>query len=184
MKVPSTGRKKALIVVDVQPAFLKPHNSHIIENINKLLSSVSYDAYIQAVFSAEKGSLWDTQQEWICPKNKDTKTVDEIVGNLKNKKPMLNVHKHTRSVFRGDKNVAEFLNEHGIEEVHLVGTETNDCVLATAFDSFDSGFAVYVLEECCESATEGRHQMGIDILRLQGMSNNRCLAPTIDVDLA
>lgn len=182
MKLPDTGRKKALIVVDLQPAFVKKHNSHIIPNIQKLLETVVYDAYIEAVFSAEKGSLWDIQQEWICPENEDTHSVDEIKGLLAARKP-LHVHKHTRSVFRGDQDVTAYLTKKGIEEVHLVGTETNDCVLATAFDAFDSGFPVYVLEECCESATEGRHQMGLDILRLQGMTNNRCLANTVDVEI-
>ena len=182
MRIPDTKRKKALIVVDMQPAFIKDHNSHIIPKVRALIQNVAYDAYVEAVFSAEKGSLWDTQQDWTCPEGEDTHTVDEIKKLLDSKSP-LKVHKHTRSVFRGNQDVVAFLKEKGIEEVHLVGTETNDCVLATAFDSFDSGFPVYVLEECCESATKGRHQMGLDLLRLQGMTNNRCLANTIEVDL-
>jgi nicotinamidase-related amidase len=181
MKLPDTQRRKALIVVDLQPAFIKAHNNHIIANVKALLQTVNYDAYVEAVFSAEKGSLWDVQQDWICPEDEATHTVPEIEADLQAKQP-LKVHKHTRSVFRGDQNVADYLKQHEIEEVHLVGTETNDCVLATAFDAFDSGFAVYVLEECCESATEGRHQIGLDLLRLQGMTNNRCLANTIDID--
>lgn len=67
--------------------------------------------------------------------------------------------------------------------MHIVGTETNDCVLATAFDAFDSGFLPYVLEECCESATKGRHEMGVKLLRIQGMSNNRCLVKTKRIEL-
>jgi nicotinamidase-related amidase len=182
MKIPKTGRKKALIVVDLQPAFIKPHNSHIIHNIESLLQNIEYDAYVEAVFSAEKGSLWDIQQDWICPEDQDTHTVDEVKELLADKKP-LQVHKSTRSVFKGNQDLIKYLKGHAIEEVHLVGTETNDCVLATAFDAFDSGFAVYVLEECCESATEGRHQMGVDLLRIQGMTNNRCLAETIEISL-
>jgi nicotinamidase-related amidase len=182
MKLPDTGRKKALIVVDLQPAFIKDHNSHIVPKVKSLLENVEYGAYVEAVFSAEKGSLWDVQQQWICPETKETHTVDEVKELLDSKNP-LKVHKHTRSVFRGDQDVAAYLKEHGIEEVHLVGTETNDCVLATAFDAFDSGFPVYVLEECCESATVGRHQIGLDLLRIQGMTNNRCLTNTVDVEV-
>lgn len=182
MKLPDTNRKKALIIVDLQPAFIQDHNSHIVPNVRKLIEKVEYDAYVEAVFSAEKGSLWDTQQEWICPKNDETHTVDEVREVLQAKNP-LHVHKHGRSVFEGDQDVVAYLREKSIEEVHVVGTETNDCVMATIFSAFDKGFAVYALEECCESATEGRHQMGLDILRLQGMTNNRCLANTIDVDI-
>jgi nicotinamidase-related amidase len=181
MKLPDTGKRKALIVVDVQPAFINDQNKHIIPVMKQLIEKVPYDGYVEAVFSAEKGSLWDTQQGWICPNNEDTHTLDEITALLKPKRP-LQVHKHTRSVFQGDQEVTAYLKEHSIEEVHVVGTETNDCVLATVFDAFDAGFTTYVLEECCESATEGRHQMGLDILRIQGMTNNRCLANTIDID--
>jgi nicotinamidase-related amidase len=182
MRLPDSDRKKALIVVDLQPAFIKDHNSHIVPKVKALLERVAYDAYVEAVFSAEKDSLWDVQQKWICPEDEETHTVDEIRELLASKKP-LRVHKHTRSAFRGNQDVAAFLEEKGIEEVHLVGTETNDCVLATAFDAFDSGYPVYVLEECCESATPGRHQMGLDLLRLQGMTNNRCLANTVEIAL-
>jgi len=182
MKIPDTKRRKALIIVDLQPAFIKKHNDHIVPNVKALLQKVTYDAYVEAVFSAEKGSLWDIQQKWICPKDKNTHTVDEVAAIVDGHDP-LKVHKHTRSVFRGNQDVVSYLKKNNIEEIHLVGTETNDCVLATAFDAFDSGFAVYILEECCESATEGRHQMGLDILRIQGMTNNRCLANTIEVNL-
>lgn len=183
MKIPNTGRKKALIVVDLQPAFIKPHNAHIISYVKSIIQQVPYDAYVEAVFSAEEDSLWQQQQEWFSPQNEDTRTVDEVKALLADKNP-LQVHKSTRSVFRGDQDVTTYLKQQGIEEIHLVGTETNDCVLATAFDAFDSGFPVYVLEECCESATEGRHDMGVQLLRIQGMTNNRCLAKTIEIALS
>lgn len=182
MKIPITNRKRALIVVDLQPAFIKDHNSHIVPRVRKLIENVPYDAYVEAVFSAEKGSLWDVQQQWYAPKDEQTHTVDEVRDVLRLKNP-LQVHKHGRSVFEGDQDLTGYLQNKGIEEVHLVGTETNDCVMATAFNAFDKGLAVYILEECCESATEGRHQMGLDILRIQGMSNNRCLADTEEVDI-
>lgn len=182
MKLPETGRKKALIVVDVQPAFIKPHNEHIVPNIVSLIHQEPYDLYVEAVFHAEKGSLWDIQQDWICPIGDETHTVDSIAEALKPHQPV-KVLKTTRSVFKGQPSIKRLLEENGIEELHLVGTETNDCVFATAFDAFDSGFAVYVIEECCESATEGRHEPAIGLMRHQGMTNNRCLAKTKEVRL-
>ena len=182
MKVPSSGRKKALIVVDVQPAFIKPHNKHIVPNIVSLIEKIPYDLYIEAVFHAEKGSLWDIQQQWICPQGEGTHTVKEIAAVLDEHNPV-KVLKSTRSVFKGDPDIHKTLKEHGIEELHLVGTETNDCVFATAFDSFDNGYAVYVLEECCESASEGRHDPAVALLGYQGMTNNRCLAKTVEIKL-
>lgn len=67
----------------------------------------------------------------------------------------LHVIKDTRSTFKGNQDLAAYFKERGIEEVHLVGTETHDCVLATAYDAFAAGFPVYALEECIESGTPG-----------------------------
>jgi nicotinamidase-related amidase len=167
MKLPATNRKRALIVIDLQSAFMKPHNQHIISNI----------------FHTEKGSLWDTQQDFTAPVDESTKTLDAIMSVLQPHNP-LHVLKETRSVFKGDQNIEVYLKEHGIEEVHLVGTETNDCVLATAYDAFAAGYPVYVLEECVESGTPGRHEVGLKVLRWQSMTNNSCLAKTTEVDIA
>lgn len=180
MNIPVTGNKKALLIVDLQPAFIKPHNRHIINNIKALLENVTYDCYAEAVFHAEEDSLWQKQQQWFCPKNNDTRTVEEIRPLLKQHQP-LQILKSTRSAFRGNQDVRAYLLARDVQEVHIVGTETNDCILATAFDAFDSGFLPYVIEECCESGTEGRHEMGLKLLRIQGMSNNRCLASTTRV---
>lgn len=182
MKLPSTGRKKVLVVIDVQPAFIKSHNKHIIDNIVSLIDKVPYDLYIEAVFHAEKGSLWDKQQDWTSPSGDDTHTVKEIAEALK-RHATVKVLKDSRSVFKGNQNIREILKDNDIEELHLVGTETNDCVFATALEAFDLGFPVYVLEECCESATKGRHEPAVGLLRHQHMTNNSCLAETVEVKL-
>jgi len=182
MKIPETPRKRALIVIDMQPAFVKHHNKHIVPNIISLLKKIPYDLYVDTVFYAEKGSLWDKQQNVTEPKGKNIRTVDELAAALKPFKPF-RVTKDTRSAFGGDQDLAAHLAKHGIEEVHLVGIETNDCVLATAFDAFTLGFPVYVLEECCESGHPGRHQVGVELLRWQKMTNNSCLVETADVRL-
>lgn len=182
MKLPDTKRKRALIVIDLQPAFIKPHNKHIVPRIKALIEKVPYDAYIEAVFHAEEGSLWDTQQGFTVPQDEGMRTVDEVAKVLKPHSP-LHVIKETRSTFKGDQDVVAYLKERGVEEVHLVGTETHDCVLATAFDVFAAGYPVYALEECIESGTPGRHEVGLTLLRWQSMTNNSCRVGTKDVAL-
>lgn len=182
MRIPDTGKKKALVIVDMQPAFIDENNSSVVSKVKGLIEKVEYDAYIEVVFSAEKGSVWDVQKNWSCPQDDTTHSVPDIRELLKAKEP-LRVHKHTRSVFAGNPNAVQYLKDQDIEEVHIVGVETDDCVLATAYGAFDSGFLTYVLEECCAAATGGRHQTALDILRIQGMTNNRCLANTIELDV-
>lgn len=182
MRLPETRRRRALIVIDLQPAFIKPHNEHIVPNIVSLIEQVPYDAYVEAVFHAEKGSLWDTQQGFTVPQDEHMHTVNEVADALVPHE-LLHIVKETRSSFQGDKNLKAYLEDHGIEEVHLVGTETHDCVLATAYDAFAAGYPVYAIEECCESGTPGRHEDGLKLLRYQSMTNNSCRTSTTDVSV-
>lgn len=180
MKIPLSNRKRALIVIDLQPAFIKPHNKHIIPNIVSLIGKVPYDAYVEAVFHAEKGSLWDTQQGFTVPQDDGMRTVDEVMTALQPHNP-LHIIKEARSTFKGDQDLIAYLKERNIQEVHLVGSETHDCVLATAYDAFAAGFPVYAMEECIESGTPGRHEAGLTLLRWQNMTNNSCRAGTNEV---
>lgn len=172
MKVPYSGRKKALIVVDVQPAFITARNQYIVRNIATLIKKVHYNLYFTALFHSEKGSLWDKQQNWICPKDKNFHTALELT-TLLNRKNTIAIKKKTKSVFKGNKNLVTLLKSRGVEEVHIIGFDTNDCVLASAYEAFDLGFFTYVLEECCESSSSARlHKQAIALLRRQNMTNN------------
>ncbi len=174
IKIPLSQRKRALIVVDVQPSFLNERNEYIVDNILKLLSQIQYDSIVVATFHAEKGSLWEVQQKWTCPAGDQTKTVEKLSEKLKALSP-IEVVKETKSVFKGNKDVENLLKEKGTEEIHVVGLDTNDCVLATAYESFDRGFVTYVIEECCQSSSSDLlHQQALKILQGQDMTNNSC----------
>jgi nicotinamidase-related amidase len=182
MKIPQTNRKRALIVVDLQPAFIKPHNDHIVPRVASLIEKVPYDAYVEAVWYSDGASLWGEMMGVNHPFGADTHTVNEVWELLAHRQP-LKVLKTSRSAFLSDQDVAGYLRRHNIEELHLVGTETNDCVFATAMSAFDLGFRPYVLEECCESGYEGRHKQGLQLLQYQKLTNNSCLAETVDVQI-
>jgi nicotinamidase-related amidase len=167
----SGSRKKALLIVDVQPSFLNTRNEYIVQNILNLLSSTKYEIYVETNFHAEKGSLWSAQQNYICPKNETTKTVEELSTRLKDFNVMY-VEKETKSVFKGNKDIIFLLRDKNIEEVHIVGLDTNDCVLATAYEAFDFGFITYVIEECCQSSSSQElHEQALSILQKQCMTN-------------
>ncbi|MDE2037813.1 MAG: cysteine hydrolase [Patescibacteria group bacterium] len=164
------ANKKALIIVDVQPSFLDDRNGYIVENILKLLNGSRYDLYVEATFHAERGSLWDKQQGWICPEEGDgTETVGRLSEALRPLDP-IKVRKETKSVFRGDRDLSKIFADKGVGEVHVVGLDTNDCVLATAYESFDLGFITYVIAECCQSSSSDRlHAYAIELLDAQDM---------------
>ncbi len=157
--------KKALIIVDVQPAFITRRNGYVVRNIVALIKKEPYDLYVESIFHAERGSIWDKQTGWICPKDKNFHTDARIIKALKGKRTV-HAEKETKSVFKGDKDVAQLLKKHNIGEVHIVGYDTNDCVLATAFEAFDLGFFTYAIEGCVESSsTSTLHKNALAILR-------------------
>lgn len=146
-------KKKALIIVDVQPAFVKENSSFVIPTIVELIKTVPYDLYIESLFHAEKDSIWDKQTDWMCQKDENFYTVPEITELLKDKN-CIKVEKETKSVFKGNPNILSILKEKGIEEIHIVGCDIDCCVLATAYESFDLGFFTYVIEECTASSSK------------------------------
>jgi nicotinamidase-related amidase len=174
MIIPRSGRRTALAVVDVQTAFINATSRSTVLNITRLIESFPYDSYVEAVFSAERGSLWDRQTKWILPDGKDVRTISEVAELLRGGR-VTRIHKHTKSIFNenGDGDVSRILRSDGIEEIHLVGFDVNDCVLASALDSFDRGFFTYVIEECCgASGGPGLKDHAVAILRHLNMTNN------------
>lgn len=159
-------RRKALILVDIQPGFITNENEWVIPNIASHLKNHHYDAYVEATFWAPEGSLWDKQMSWTFTKQD---TVEEI-KLLIPKTNHLFVEKITKSTFKEDKDVLAFLKKKGIEEVYIVGLDTNDCVLATAYESFDLGFLTYVIEHCTASSQSSElRDAALAILREQEM---------------
>ena len=166
--IPHPERKRALILVDLQEGFLKDNNRWIIPNVQKVIQEGKYNLIVEAVFHADPGSLWEKQVNWTFPLRP---TVPEIKKLLDNN--VVLVTKTTKSAFKGDKDPISIFKDKGIEEVHIVGLDANDCVFATAQESFDLGFYTYVLEEGTE-ASEGSEyrEAALKILRHLGMTNH------------
>lgn len=168
ISIPNPDRKRACIVVDVQGKFVGDHES-LVANISALIDQTDYDLYVEAVFHADKGSLWDRQTGWTF----ELEPTVPGLGDILREKNALLVTKTTKSVFGGDKDILKIFKEKGIEEVHIVGIDTEDCVLATAYDSFDAGFFTYVIEECTASSSgKAMHEYAIEILRNTDLTNH------------
>ena len=169
IRIPHPERKRALIVVDMQSGFLTEGTRWIIPNVQAVIEKGNYDMYIDAVFHAEPGSVWDKQTHWTFPLES---TIPEVKNLLVDKNAVV-VTKTTKSAFQGDKDLVALCKEKNIEEVHVVGLDANDCVMATAFDSFDAGLWTYVIEECVDSS-EGvqLRDAALAILRNVEMTNS------------
>lgn len=72
-----------------------------------------------------------------------------------------------------DIDIHQLLQEKAIEEIHIVGTESNDCVMATALESMDLGYFTFVIEEAVETGhTALNQERALGILNYLNITNN------------
>ena len=172
ISIPNPSRTRALFIIDVQPEFIKPEHAHVVPNIISLIEKGDYEVIVVSEFRAPRGSLWDLQSEWTCS---HSPTPKEITDKLDPKKT-ISLIKSTKSVFVMKPYLAAELRTRDIEEIHCVGYDANDCVLATADNAFDLGFYTYVIEEATESS-EGKalRDAAFAIMRENEMTNHSTL---------
>jgi len=172
MKIPNTWRKKALFIIDVQPSFIIERNKYIIPRIQKIIKNINYDLIISSITYNKSNTQWDKQIGWLELQWKKENIIPELSEILKTKNH-IKVEKITRSIFKADTNILEILKKEKIEEIHLVWYETNDCIMASCFESIDLNFYTFVIEEACETrTTASNHTKAIDILKYLNLTNN------------
>jgi len=168
ISIPNPERKRALVLVDIQDGFVNDRNRWIISNIQKVLKEGEYTLTVEANFHAEKGSLWDRKTQWTFPLSPTIPQIKALLGQNN-----ILVTKTTKSVFKGNQDILWILKEKGVEEIHIVGLDTNDCVFATAQEAFDLGFFTYVIEECTETSEDVElRESALKILRHLEMTNH------------
>lgn len=172
MYIPQTGRKKALIIVDVQKTFILERNKYILPKIVELIEKWSYETIIYTVQYNTQESLWHKQIGWK-EEIKESDTIEMIKNALKWKTHVYKTKKLSRSAFKWEKDLSWYFKFFWIEEVHICGYESNDCVFATAQESFDLWFYTFVIEEATETGTTSvNHTKAIEILRYLNLTNN------------
>ncbi len=172
MKIPNTWRKKALLIVDIQGSFIIDRNKYIISRIKKIIKNIDYNLIISSITYNKKNTQWDKQIWWTEIQDIREDIIPELIEVLKDKNH-IKVEKLTRSIFKADTNILNILKKEKIEEIHIVWYETNDCVLASCFDSIDLGYYTFVIEEACETRTTAlNHTKAIDILNYLNLTNN------------
>jgi len=177
IKIPNSTRRKALFVIDVQPATLAQEAKNLIPFMVKMIDQTEYDAYVEANYFADELSMFFKQNNFLKNRAEAGGTAEEIRTMISNKNaPHLFVKKNTRSCFKAlnAEELQDFLKQQQIEEVHFIGYDINDCVLASAYDAIDLGYFSYVIEELCHhwEASKSLKEAAIAIFRRQNMSNN------------
>ena len=181
---PVAGMRRALLIIDVQPATITDAAArNVVHDIARYIAASTYDAYVIATFSAPEDSMFGRQLKWTLSAEAAGPTEPAIVHAVQTKaRPFMEMAKTQRSVLKGAgaNDVVVFLDRQEIDEVHLVGFDINDCVLATAYDALDRGYFTFVIEECSSRTDSDRVVIDatLTVLRKQRMTNISALFPS------
>jgi ureidoacrylate peracid hydrolase len=174
--------KTALVVVDMQNAFLMQGVAHvlvkdgtdIVPNINRLAAAVRETGgkvvWIKNAFDPESLAIWSVFHNMTGPDR--TKKRLEAMGTgtkghelwpgLDVKPEDMIVGKDRYSAFLpGSSRLPEILRGHGIDTVIVTGTVTNVCCESTARDAMMSNFKTVMVTDANAAHTDEEHNASL-----------------------
>src|SRR5262250_3602398 len=174
--------KTALVVVDMQNAFMLPGVAHalcpmaekIVPNINRLAQAVRDTGgtvvWIKTTFKDDALQNWSTYFEMVTPQQ-SAKRVEALTADSKGHQlwAALDVHaedviveKNRFSAFiQGSSNLAEVLRARGIDTILITGTVTNVCCESTARDAMMLNFKTIMVTDGNAAVTDEDHNASL-----------------------
>jgi ureidoacrylate peracid hydrolase len=170
--------KTALVVVDLQNAFMLPGVAHslcltaqeIVPNVNKLARAVRDTGgkivWIQTAYTEETTRSWSVYYA-ISKPEQNRKRAEALAPGSKGyalwealdaRKDDIYIEKKRFSAFlQGSSNIAETLRSRGIDTVLITGTMTNVCCESTARDAMMCNFKTIMVADGNAAATDEDH---------------------------
>jgi ureidoacrylate peracid hydrolase len=170
--------KTALVVVDLQNAFMMPGVAHseckmapkIVPNVNRLAQAVRATGgkvvWIQTAFTEESLESWSVLHGMALPARTEKRIEAlsrgskgyELWAELEVKPEDLIVEKLRFSAFiQGSSNLAEVLRAHGLDTVLITGTVTSVCCESTARDAMMLNFKTIMVTDGNAASTDEDH---------------------------
>lgn len=155
--------KQGLFIVDVQNFFINKNTQAVPKNIKRLIATGNFSLIAFSQFINRPDSQF---VKWLNFTGCTKPPYSDIVNELKPWLKKGNVFtKCAFSVFTNPK-FEQYLKKNNIDELTIVGLDTDYCVLADCFNAFDRGYKVSVIADCCASFTSGEegHQRALKII--------------------
>jgi ureidoacrylate peracid hydrolase len=174
--------KTALVVVDMQNAFMLPGVAHalcpmaeqIVPNINRLARAVRESGgtvvWIKTTFKQDALKNWSTYFEMVTPQQ-GAKRIAALTAGSKGHELWaaldvwpadLIVEKTRFSAFiQGSSDLAEVLRDRGIGTVLITGTVTNVCCESTARDAMMLNFKTIMVTDGNAAVTDEDHSASL-----------------------
>jgi ureidoacrylate peracid hydrolase len=179
--------RTALLVVDMQNAFMLPGVAHalcpmaekIVPNINRLAAALRESGgtviWIKTTFTAEALWDWSAYFEMVLPE-RGKKRIEALTAGSQGHQlwPTLDVRpedpiveKSRFSAFiQGSSNLAQLLHDRGIDTVLVTGTVTNVCCESTARDAMMLNFKTIMVTDANAAATDEDHNASLSAFYL------------------
>jgi len=174
--------KTALVVVDMQNAFMLPGVAHalcpmaekIVPNINRLAEAVRTTGgtvvWIKTTFKDDALKNWSTYFEMVTPQQ-GAKRIAALTADSKGHElwPTLDVRpddliveKNRFSAFiQGSSNLAEVLRGRGLDTLLVTGTVTNVCCESTARDAMMLNFKTIMVTDGNAATNDEEHNASL-----------------------
>ena len=174
--------RTALVVVDMQNAFMLPGVAHalcpmaekIVPNINRLAQAVRETGgtvvWIKTTFKEDALQSWSTYFEMVSPQH-GAKRVEALTAGSKGhqlwdslevRAQDLIVEKNRFSAFiQGSSDLAEILRARGIDTILVTGTVTNVCCESTARDAMMLNFKTVMVSDGNAAVTDADHNASL-----------------------
>lgn len=180
--------KTALLVVDMQNAFIEPGVAHnvtcptaleIIPNINRLARTLrglgGTVVWIKGTFAEETLKSWSTYYRMVGPQGTSRRAASlapdskghAIHDGLDVLAEDLTVEKRRYSAFTpGSSDIAERLRRRGIETVLITGAATNVCCDSTARDAMMYNFNTVMVSDGNAAVNDEDHNAALNMFYL------------------
>ena len=157
--------KKALFVIDVQNYFINTKTKTLPKKIQQYIEKNHrrFDLIIFTHFVNDPGSSVYRLLGWKdCTNPSQTDIAPELQPVLKYG---IVVSKNIYSALKVPE-INSLLKRYKIKTLFLCGIDTDCCLLATAYDAFDRGYKIYLLEDLCmASAGINLHHAALSIFK-------------------
>ncbi len=177
------GNKTALVVIDMQNAFVKkgaghawvPEAASTCENINTIARKIRKNKglviWIKNTFEHSSLKNWSHFHEHLSSK----KTFElrkksmqrnsfghEIYDELIVEKNDIILEKYFYSAFiQGSSNINSILKDNKIENILIVGTATNVCCESSARDSMMLNYKTIMISDACSANSDKQHEASL-----------------------
>ena len=174
--------KTALVVVDMQNAFMLPGVAHapclmaqqIVPNINRLAQAVRHSGgtvvWIKTAYTDETLSDWSTLYDMLGPHGTGRRAEAlargskgyELWPELEVRAEDITVEKNRYSAFiQGSSDLAGVLRARGLDTLLITGTVTNVCCESTARDAMMLNFKTVMITDGNAAVTDEDHNASL-----------------------